>query len=61
MTSVVFELADNPGGTRLTVIESGFDSIPLARRMEAYRSNEAGWGQQMEAIARYVGQAAQSA
>src|SRR6185437_7109382 len=62
MTSVVFELADDPGGTRLTVVESGFDSIPLARRMEAYRSNERGWGQQMEAIARYVGQtAAQSA
>ncbi len=61
MTSVVFELADDPGGTRLTVVESGFDSIPLARRMEAYRSNEQGWGLQMEAIARYVGQAAQSA
>ena len=61
MTSVVFELADDPGGTRLTVVESGFDSIPLARRMEAYRGNEQGWGLQMEAIARYVGQAAQSA
>ena len=61
MTTVVFELADDPGGTRLTVVESGFDSIPLARRMKAYRGNEQGWGQQMEAIARYVGQAAQSA
>ncbi len=61
MTSVVFELADDPGGTRLTVVESGFDSIPLARRMEAYRGNEQGWSLQMEAIARYVGQAAQSA
>jgi uncharacterized protein YndB with AHSA1/START domain len=61
MTLVVFELADDPAGTRLTVVESGFDSIPLTRRMEAYRSNERGWGLQMEALARYVGQAAQSA
>ena len=61
MTLVVFELADDPAGTRLTVAESGFDSIPLTRRMEAFRSNEQGWGLQMEAIARYVGQDAQSA
>jgi len=60
-TLVIFELVDDPGGTRLTVVESGFDSIPLARRMEAYRSNERGWGLQLEAIARYVSQAAQSA
>jgi uncharacterized protein YndB with AHSA1/START domain len=60
-TLVVFELADAPEGTLLTVVESGFDGIPLARRMEAYRGNEQGWAQQMEAIERYVGQAAQPA
>jgi uncharacterized protein YndB with AHSA1/START domain len=60
-TLVVFELADAPEGTLLKVVESGFDGIPLARRMEAYRGNEQGWAQQMEAIERYVGQAAQPA
>ena len=60
-TLVVFELADAADGTLLTVVESGFDGIPLTRRMEAYRGNEQGWGHQMEAIERYVGQAAQSA
>src|SRR4051812_7972125 len=33
-TLVVFELHDVPEGTRLTVVESGFDRIPLARRAE---------------------------
>jgi activator of Hsp90 ATPase-like protein len=60
-TLVVFELADPPGGTLLTVVESGFEGIPLTRRMEAYRGNEQGWKQQMKAIGSYVGQAAQSA
>ena len=49
------EVAD---GTRLTVVESGFDAIPLARRLEAYRGNEQGWTAQMEAIERYVTQTA---
>jgi uncharacterized protein YndB with AHSA1/START domain len=60
-TLVVFELADTADGTLLTVVESGFDGIPLTRRMEAYRGNEQGWSQQMKAIESYVGQAAQSA
>jgi uncharacterized protein YndB with AHSA1/START domain len=53
-TLVVFELADAPGGTLLTVVESGFDGIPLARRLEAYRGNEQGWSMQMKAIEKYV-------
>lgn len=54
-TLVVFELADEPGGgTRLTVVESGFDDIPLARRALAYRMNSEGWTFQMEAIRRHV-------
>lgn len=57
-TLVVFELNDVDGGTMLTVAESGFDSIPLARRAEAYRGNEQGWTAQMEAIERYVTKAA---
>jgi len=57
-TLVVFELHDVDDGTLLTVVESGFDSIPLARRAEAYRGNEQGWIGQMEAIERYVTRAA---
>ncbi len=53
-TLVVFELQDAPGGTLLTVIESGFDAIPIARRHKAYRDNDGGWTGQMESIERYV-------
>lgn len=54
---VTFELEDVPDGTLLTVVESGLDRIPAARREEAYRGNEQGWEQQMESIKRYVAQA----
>ena len=54
-TLVVFELADAPGGTMLTVTESGFDRIPPDRRDDAYRGNESGWTQQMVAIEKYIG------
>jgi uncharacterized protein YndB with AHSA1/START domain len=42
------------GGTGLTVIESGFDRIPLARRAEAFRMNDRGWTEQMKNIERHV-------
>ena len=55
-TLVVFELDDAPGGgTLLKVVETGFDGIPLARRMQAYRGNDEGWAAQMQSIARHVG------
>jgi uncharacterized protein YndB with AHSA1/START domain len=57
MTLVVFELKDVPEGTRLTVVESGFDAIPEARRAEAWRLNEGGWAAQMENIERHVARA----
>ena len=60
-TLVVFELKDVANGTLLTVVESGFDAIPLARRPDAYRMNEQGWAAQMGAIEKYVGQAGESA
>jgi uncharacterized protein YndB with AHSA1/START domain len=53
-TLVVFELADAPGGTMLTVAESGFDQVPLARRAQAYRMNGEGWTFQMQAIEKHV-------
>jgi uncharacterized protein YndB with AHSA1/START domain len=57
-TLVSFELTDVPEGTRLTVVESGFDGIPLSRRATAYRGNDDGWTQQMVAIERYLSGAA---
>ena len=53
-TLVSFELTDVPEGTRLTVVESGFDGIPLSRRATAYRGNDEGWAQQLVAIERYL-------
>jgi uncharacterized protein YndB with AHSA1/START domain len=57
-TLVVFELKEVAEGTLLTVVESGFEGIPLARRAEAYRSNDGGWAAQVKAIEKYVGQTA---
>jgi len=42
------------GGTQLTVVESGFDGIPLARRAQAFEANEGGWAAQLENIGRHV-------
>ena len=53
-TLVEFQLEEVAGGTRLTVVESGFDRIPAARRGEAFRMNDAGWAEQLENIARHV-------
>ena len=54
-TLVEFRLEEAPGGTRLTVTESGFDRIPVSRRAEAFRMNDQGWAEQMKNIERYVG------
>jgi uncharacterized protein YndB with AHSA1/START domain len=53
-TLVEFRLDDAPGGTRLTVTESGFDALPPGRREEAFRMNEPGWAEQMTNVERHV-------
>jgi uncharacterized protein YndB with AHSA1/START domain len=53
-TLVEFTLEDAPEGTRLTVVESGFDALPAGRRFEAFRDNENGWIEQMQNVRRYV-------
>lgn len=53
-TLVEFRLEPTGDGTRLTVTESGFDSIPARRRDEAFRMNERGWGMQVDNIKAYV-------
>jgi uncharacterized protein YndB with AHSA1/START domain len=54
-TLVAFTLEEAGGGTRLTVIESGFDAVPLARRAKAFEMNEGGWTQQLRNVERHVG------
>ena len=53
-TVVVFQLEDAPQGTRLTITESGFDKIPLARRAKAFAANDGGWTAQMMLIEKYL-------
>jgi uncharacterized protein YndB with AHSA1/START domain len=53
-TLVEFRLGAAGAGTRLGVVESGFDRIPAARRDEAFRMNSEGWTGQMENIAAYL-------
>ncbi len=57
-TLVLCELEEVAGGTVLTLVESGFDRIPAARRAEAYRMHKEGWAAQMKSIERYLAEAA---
>ncbi len=54
MTLVTFELEEVAGGTRLTITESGFDAIPLARRAKAFEMNEQGWSGQARLIEKHL-------
>jgi uncharacterized protein YndB with AHSA1/START domain len=48
-TLVTFTLEDAPdGGTLLRVVESGFDSLPAARRAAAFLGNSKGWQGQLQ-------------
>ena len=53
-TLVAFELEEVADGIMLTLTESGFDQIPLARRAEAFTRNEGGWGMVVQLIEKYV-------
>lgn len=55
---VEFRLEDIEGGTRVTVVESGFDGLSLARRAEAFKANEKGWEIQLAALNEYAGKPA---
>jgi uncharacterized protein YndB with AHSA1/START domain len=59
-TLVEFRLKEHPDGTMLTISESGFDSIPLARRAEAFKGNEEGWRIQATLIEKYLAQTAKA-
>ncbi|SCW98401.1 MULTISPECIES: SRPBCC family protein [unclassified Pseudomonas] len=54
-TRVQFELEDMDGGTLLKVVESGFNNIPEARRLKAFRMDSRGWDEQMANIEAFLG------
>ena len=53
-TLVEFRLEPVAEGTRLTIVESGFDRVPAHRRERAFRMNEGGWTAQSENLRTYV-------
>ena len=53
-TLVAFALQEVENGVMLTVTESGFDQIPMARRVKAFTANEQGWGIQVKLIEKYL-------
>ena len=55
-TLIEFTLAEVPDGVMLTVTESGFDQIPLARRVKAFTANEQGWGMVIHLVEKYLAQ-----
>lgn len=57
-TLVEFKLVEADGGTQLTITESGFDAISLARRARVFGENCEGWDAQIKNLERYVNQAA---
>jgi len=53
-TLVSFTLEDDNAGTRLTIVESGFDAIPESRRAKAFSMNERGWTGQAENLRKFL-------
>ena len=53
-TLVEFWLEPTSTGTRLTLVETGFDALPAHRRPDAFRMNDGGWAQQMKNIRAHV-------
>jgi uncharacterized protein YndB with AHSA1/START domain len=51
---VVFTLEPSGQGTRLSLAETGFDEIPLARRAKAYADNAQGWTEMLVCLQKYV-------
>jgi uncharacterized protein YndB with AHSA1/START domain len=57
-TLIVFALEEAANGIMLTVTESGFDRIPLARRTKAFTANEQGWGMMVKVIEKHLARVA---
>ena len=57
-TLIEFVLDEAANGVMLTVTESGFDRIPLARRAHAFTANEQGWTIVVTLVEKHLAQAA---
>jgi uncharacterized protein YndB with AHSA1/START domain len=53
-TLIEFVLEEMKDGVMLTVTESGFDQIPLVRRVKAFTANEEGWGMVVQLLEEYL-------
>lgn len=56
-TLVEFTLVEVSDGVLLTIVESGFDAIPEARRRSFFEDNSEGWTMQTDLVRRFVEQA----
>ena len=56
-TLIEFVLEEASDGILLTITESGFDGIPLARRAKAFQANEQGWGMVVKLIEKHLAHA----
>jgi uncharacterized protein YndB with AHSA1/START domain len=56
-TTVTFTLEPSDRGTRLSVSETGFDEISLARRAKVYKDNSQGWTEVVLWLQKYVEEA----
>ena len=54
MTLVEFILEEIAGGTRLTLIESGFASLPSEMYERAFRENTGGWAEVIGNLVAYL-------
>lgn len=53
-TLVSFTLEELGQGTRLTIVETGFEAIPESRRAKAFSMNSNGWNGQAENIRKFI-------
>lgn len=53
-TTVTFTLEPIAGGTRLSVEETGFEDVSLARRAKVYEDNSQGWTQVLVWLQKYA-------
>jgi uncharacterized protein YndB with AHSA1/START domain len=54
LTRVEFTLEPIAGGTRLTVVETGFASLPAEVYERAFRENTGGWGEVLDNLVRHL-------
>jgi len=54
MTVVEFTLEEVEGGTKLSIVESGFDAVPLERRATAFGAHGFLWNTALELVEKYL-------